>query len=418
MLDRHLPPTHTARALALSLSALLLIPFATSAAFAQDNAAVLRPTSSAPTGPAAPNSTAGPARTREQDGLFGPVRRIRTETAKLYFNAGKLIEGPRAVLAMATYDVGGTKIDSAFYPMAGASATGKEQYKYDGMGNITEMTLRDKDGYIVRKELYTYEFDSVGNWVKMTTSAAVVEDGKLALEPIETTYRSITYYLDEFLARIYLPPSTTKAAGPANPQPVKTGNTAEGAAANRAGAAKSNKPDSSTTKQPAETKQPIETKKTEEAKKTDVLPAATVPQNTPAPEGGKSLASGAGLSAVEEAGASTGDAAVASPAASTDTTASAGKPISGGVLNGKALSLPPPPYPDIAKRLRIEGAVAVEVVIDATGKVVSARATSGPGTLHQAAERAAMLARFSPTLLSGQPTQVSGIISYNFSLPQ
>ena len=31
------------------------------------------------------------------------------------------------------------------------------------------------------KEVYTYEFDAVGNWTKMTTSVAVMEGGKVRL---------------------------------------------------------------------------------------------------------------------------------------------------------------------------------------------------------------------------------------------
>jgi outer membrane biosynthesis protein TonB len=38
--------------------------------------------------------------------------------------------------------------------------------------------------------------------------------------------------------------------------------------------------------------------------------------------------------------------------------------------------------------------------------------------LHQAAEAAAKQARFSPTLLSGQPVKISGMINYNFTLTQ
>jgi len=92
------------------------------------------------------------------------------------------------------------------------------------------------------------------------------------------------------------------------------------------------------------------------------------------------------------------------------------KPVSGGVLNGTALSLPSPVYPESAKRMRTSGLVVVEVVLDETGKVVSAVATSGPTTLRDAAISAAMKARFSPTKLSGQPVKVSGTINYKFAL--
>jgi protein TonB len=90
------------------------------------------------------------------------------------------------------------------------------------------------------------------------------------------------------------------------------------------------------------------------------------------------------------------------------------KTISGGVLNGKAISLPKPTYPAAARAVRAAGAVQVQVLIDETGKVVSASAAGGHPLLQAAAVAAARGARFSPTLLSGQPVKVSGIITYNF----
>jgi protein TonB len=90
------------------------------------------------------------------------------------------------------------------------------------------------------------------------------------------------------------------------------------------------------------------------------------------------------------------------------------KTISGGVLNGKAISLPKPAYPAAARAVRASGAVQVQVLIDETGRVVSASAAGGHPLLQAAAVAAARGARFSPTLLSGQPVKVSGIITYNF----
>lgn len=90
------------------------------------------------------------------------------------------------------------------------------------------------------------------------------------------------------------------------------------------------------------------------------------------------------------------------------------KQISGGVLNGKATSLPKPPYPPAARAVRASGAVTVQVLIDESGSVVSATAVSGHPLLRAAAVQAARGARFSPTQLSGQPVKVSGVITYNF----
>jgi TonB family protein len=112
------------------------------------------------------------------------------------------------------------------------------------------------------------------------------------------------------------------------------------------------------------------------------------------------------------------------------------KVIKGGILNGKAVSLPKPAYPSDAKADRVEGPVYVEVEIDEGGNVVSAVADTQPRKvqnkvpgrdeivekelppadprLRVAAEAAALQARFSPTMLSGIPVRVTGTIVYNF----
>lgn len=90
-------------------------------------------------------------------------------------------------------------------------------------------------------------------------------------------------------------------------------------------------------------------------------------------------------------------------------------PVSGGVLNGKARSLPVPPYPRPAQIMNIRDNVSVQVVIDEQGNVISAKAVSGHQMLRQAAEQAARQAKFGPTLLTGQPVKVTGVIIYKFS---
>ena len=90
--------------------------------------------------------------------------------------------------------------------------------------------------------------------------------------------------------------------------------------------------------------------------------------------------------------------------------------VSGGVLNGKAISKPQPAYPPIARAARASGTVTVQIVVGEDGRVISASAVSGHPLLQQSAVAAAREARFSPTLLSGQPVKVSGFITYNFVL--
>ena len=121
-----------------------------------------------------------------------------------------------------------------------------------------------------------------------------------------------------------------------------------------------------------------------------------------------------------------GDAPAAEPAASaTAPAANTGEgsdtprtrkrgPISGGVLNGKALYLPQPEYPAAAKAAGAAGTVVVRITIDEQGNVISATAVSGPPTLQQVSINAALLAKFSATLLLGEPIQVVGIVTYNF----
>jgi protein TonB len=85
-------------------------------------------------------------------------------------------------------------------------------------------------------------------------------------------------------------------------------------------------------------------------------------------------------------------------------------PINGGILNGKAIYLPMPEVP----AAEASGVVLVQILVDEQGSVVDARAISGPAHLHAAAVAAARLARFSPTLLMGEPVRVMGTLSYNF----
>src|SRR5690348_1197339 len=150
--------------------------------------------------------------TKEQDGLIGSVRRVKTETAKIELKDGHPIEGTPQLVELTTYGIKGNRIENTSYPVPG-SLPGKEEYKYDERGNITEMTVRDDRGSIINREAYTYEFDKLGNWTKMVTSLVVFENGELKREPIEVTYRTVTYYYDDTVAKIAEAPK---------PDPVQT----------------------------------------------------------------------------------------------------------------------------------------------------------------------------------------------------
>lgn len=92
-------------------------------------------------------------------------------------------------------------------------------------------------------------------------------------------------------------------------------------------------------------------------------------------------------------------------------------PISGGVLNGKAISLPRPEYPAEARTAGVEGVVVVRVTVDEQGNVTEAYAVSGPQMLQQVSVNAALQAKFSPTLLLGEPVKVTGVLVFNFGRP-
>jgi TonB family protein len=331
-----------------------------------------------PPSQAAAGDGAGSESDRARDGLVGPVRRVRTEVAKLSAVAGKPVEdGKHVVLETAEYDLKGAKTQNQYFPIEGAALTGREVYKYDEKGNISEMTLVNADGSLVSKEVYKYEYDSVGNWVKMTTSLAVVESGRIAFEPTEVTYRTIFYYLDAAMAKM-LQPGTSAAPAPAN-----------GAIGETVG-------------QPS--------------KPADSKPASALPPKTSL----GNLKVSTVTPPVGDLHGATDESSRKVAVANSDPPPAPRplmKPVSGGVLNGKAVSLPAPSYPELARRMRTAGLVEVEVVVDENGKVISARALTGPPSLRDVAVQAAYQARFSPTKLSGQPVKITGRINYNFTLP-
>jgi protein TonB len=343
---------------------------------------------------------------RSRDGLIGPVRRVRTEIAKLTSVDGRQSEGKHTLVEIAAYDVKGNKTENQYFPLAGATLTGKEVYKYDEKGNISEMTLLNPDGSLLSKETYKYEFDFLGNWNKMTTSVAVVDGRGITFEPTEITYRSIMYYLDENMLKTL---SGTPAAAPQPGAPVAT-NPAANTAANTTPNTVGNPTVDPKTK-PAEPKantsaansRSRDNRKTLAPELPSASTSATQLMVNPA-----DVKTPAGVITNQEVRVSLEE----PPPAPRPIL----KPISGGVLNGTAITLPHPVYPEAARRMRAAGVVSVDVILDETGKVVSATATSGPTILRDAAVQAALKARFSPTKLSGQPVKVSGVINYKFAL--
>lgn len=88
------------------------------------------------------------------------------------------------------------------------------------------------------------------------------------------------------------------------------------------------------------------------------------------------------------------------------------------VVKGELIEAPRPIYPEEAKKRKIEGTVAVDIVIGHEGNVIYARAASGPELLQGAARDAAFKARFKPAMLNGRAVKVTAVISYDFALDE
>ena len=88
--------------------------------------------------------------------------------------------------------------------------------------------------------------------------------------------------------------------------------------------------------------------------------------------------------------------------------------IAVGSVNSRAVRLVTPPYPPAARSVNASGPVTVQVLIDESGNVTSAKAVNGNALLRPAAENAARQSKFQTTQVSGQPVKVTGTIVYNF----
>ena len=92
------------------------------------------------------------------------------------------------------------------------------------------------------------------------------------------------------------------------------------------------------------------------------------------------------------------------------------EPTNFGALNRFAARMAIPVYPSIERQRATEGLVTVEVSLDEEGKVVSAKAISGPRGLRQAAEDAVRKSKFNPVLVGEKPVKANGFINFNFKL--
>jgi TonB family protein len=89
-----------------------------------------------------------------------------------------------------------------------------------------------------------------------------------------------------------------------------------------------------------------------------------------------------------------------------------------GMTAANVIFSPAPSYPAAASAARVEGQVTVQAVVNPEGKVVSARAVSGPPVLRDAATEAVQRWRYSPLLDNGKPISVTTVAILDFKVAE
>ena len=102
------------------------------------------------------------------------------------------------------------------------------------------------------------------------------------------------------------------------------------------------------------------------------------------------------------------------PAKSKELSGGKGRIVEGGVLMGRVKHMARPDYPASARVNRLSGAVPVSVLVDVDGRVIAASAFGGHKLLQESAVDAACRSSIEPVQLSGQPVQVTGVITFTF----
>jgi hypothetical protein len=137
---------------------------------------------------------------------------IAYKTVYAYDDKGNLTEetvygagGSPISRSVHTYDAQGRRIEMTHYDLAHGAGLGIDRTveTYDTQGNILELTTyyTEKAGDPEERQvpppskiIYTYEWDTHGNWVKQTETRCTSETGTPICEPSLVTYRTITYY--------------------------------------------------------------------------------------------------------------------------------------------------------------------------------------------------------------------------------
>jgi len=93
-------------------------------------------------------------------------------------------------------------------------------------------------------------------------------------------------------------------------------------------------------------------------------------------------------------------------------------PVGGDVKQAKLISPVAPVYPALAKSQRVQGAVTIDALIDATGRVTTMKIISGPTLLHQAAMDALKQWKYQPATLDGKAVPMHLTVTIQFRLQE
>jgi hypothetical protein len=104
-----------------------------------------------------------------------------------------LIQGTHLYKNIYSYDGNGRKTEM-FHHVRDESRSVRSVYSYDDKGSVSEEASYKSDGSLKEKLRYSYEYDEAKNWVKRASWRVVSKDGQEFLEPIEVSYRTITYF--------------------------------------------------------------------------------------------------------------------------------------------------------------------------------------------------------------------------------
>jgi TonB family protein len=75
-----------------------------------------------------------------------------------------------------------------------------------------------------------------------------------------------------------------------------------------------------------------------------------------------------------------------------------------------------PSYPMLAKQMKVQGAVVLQVLIGKEGNIQNLQVLSGPAILSTAAREAVLQWRFKPYFVSGQPVETEARVTVNFTI--